>query len=219
MNYYLKLLAKKKRTVSFVKENGEVIPATELIIYPPFITDIGEKDSNGSIDIRLASKFLLNKRKITKATYCFFEKRHLLPLERILSGKINSELLKSFIEKKIFDERYTLLRLVFVANLSFNSVDVTSRTKGLGFTGTIKRHGFKQGPKTHGSKSYRRPGSIGAGTTPGRVLKNKRMAGQEGFKTKTIKNINILQHKGLILLVSNSIPGKNNSDVVLTVKF
>src|SRR5690606_14451367 len=98
MNYYLKLLAKKKRTISFVKENGKVIAATELIIYPTLITDMGEKDYNCNIDVRLTSKYLLNKQKITKATYCFFEKRHLLTLEKILCGKINSELLENLIK-------------------------------------------------------------------------------------------------------------------------
>jgi len=90
-------------------------------------------------------------------------------------------------------------------------VSVRSRSKGRGFTGTIARHGFKRGPMSHGSKSHRIPGSIGAGTTPGRVLKGTRMAGRYGGTFVTVKGLKVVAtdvEKGLIVL-SGSVPGKN----------
>ncbi len=88
-------------------------------------------------------------------------------------------------------------------------VDVIGTSKGRGFAGTIKRHGFSRGPKTHGSKNYRRPGSIGCSAYPGRVMKGKRMSGHYGAKRKTTKNLEILRvdaERGL-LFVKGAIPG------------
>jgi large subunit ribosomal protein L3 len=101
---------------------------------------------------------------------------------------------------------------------SFNEgdlVDVVGTSKGRGFAGTIKRHGFSRGPKTHGSMNYRRPGSIGCSAYPGRVIKGKRMSGHYGAKRKTSKNLEILrvdQDRGL-LFVKGAIPGPNGGFV------
>ncbi len=88
-------------------------------------------------------------------------------------------------------------------------VDVIGTSKGRGFAGTIKRHGFSRGPKTHGSMNYRRPGSIGCSAYPGRVIKGKRMSGHYGAKRKTTKNLEILRvdtQRGL-LFVKGAVPG------------
>ena len=101
---------------------------------------------------------------------------------------------------------------------SFNEgdiVDVIGTSKGRGFAGTIKRHGFSRGPKTHGSMNYRRPGSIGCSAYPGRVIKGKRMSGHYGAKRKTTTNLEILrvdQDRGL-LFVKGAIPGPNGGFV------
>ena len=68
-------------------------------------------------------------------------------------------------------------------------VDVVGTSKGRGFAGCIKRHGFSRGPKTHGSKNYREPGSTGQSTTPGHVIRGKRMPGQYGAKRRTVRNL------------------------------
>ncbi len=89
-------------------------------------------------------------------------------------------------------------------------VDVTSTSKGRGFQGGVKRHHFRGGPKTHGqSDRHRAPGSIGAGTTPGRVFKGTRMAGHMGARRTTVRNIEIVgrnDDRGVIL-VAGSVPG------------
>jgi large subunit ribosomal protein L3 len=88
-------------------------------------------------------------------------------------------------------------------------VDVIGTTKGRGFAGTIKRHGFSRGPKTHGSMNYRRPGSIGCSAYPGKVIKGKRMSGHYGAKRQTTKNLEVVRvdsERGL-LFVKGAVPG------------
>ncbi|HVX92894.1 MAG TPA: 50S ribosomal protein L3 [Candidatus Dojkabacteria bacterium] len=97
-----------------------------------------------------------------------------------------------------------------------NEVSVTSVSKGKGFAGVVKRWGFAGGPKTHGqSDRHRAPGSIGAGTTPGRVLKGKRMGGRLGSKTITLHNREIIDIVDNYLLVSGPVSGNNGDKVII----
>jgi large subunit ribosomal protein L3 len=93
-------------------------------------------------------------------------------------------------------------------------VDVVGTSKGRGFAGVVKRHHFRGGPKTHGqSDRHRAPGSIGSGTTPGRVWKGLRMAGRMGNQRVTVQNlevVEVLPEKHLIL-IKGSVPGAKNS--------
>ena len=91
-------------------------------------------------------------------------------------------------------------------------VDVTGVSKGHGFTGTIARHNFKRGPKTHGSTNYRAPGSIGAGTTPGRVFKGTRMGGHMGDERVTVKKLKVVKvdAERNLILVKGAVPGARN---------
>ena len=97
-------------------------------------------------------------------------------------------------------------------------VDVTGVSKGKGFAGQIKRHHFKRGPKTHGSDHHREPGSIGPGTTPGRVYKGMRMAGHMGDERATVKKVRIVRTdpERNLLLVNGSLPGSR--DALILVK-
>jgi large subunit ribosomal protein L3 len=91
-------------------------------------------------------------------------------------------------------------------------VDVTGMSKGQGFAGTIARHNFKRGPKTHGSTNYRAPGSIGAGTTPGRVFKGTRMGGHMGDERVTVKKLKVVKvdAERNLILVKGAVPGARN---------
>ncbi|MFC1966618.1 50S ribosomal protein L3 [Chloroflexota bacterium] len=92
-------------------------------------------------------------------------------------------------------------------------VDVTGISKGKGFAGVVKRHGFRGGPKTHGqSDRHRHPGSIGAGTSPGRVFKGMRMAGRMGGERATVRHLEILGAvpDRNLLLVKGAVPGNRN---------
>ena len=91
-------------------------------------------------------------------------------------------------------------------------VNVTGVSKGKGFSGHIKRHHFKRGPKTHGSDHHRAPGSIGPGTTPGRVYKGMRMAGHMGDARSTVKQLRVVRTDAErnLLLVKGAVPGSPN---------
>jgi 50S ribosomal protein L3, bacterial len=97
-------------------------------------------------------------------------------------------------------------------------VDVTGLSKGKGFAGHIKRHNFHRGPKTHGSDHHRAPGSIGPGTTPGRVYKGMKMAGHMGDERVTVKKVRVVRTdpERNLILVNGSLPGSRNA--VITVK-
>jgi large subunit ribosomal protein L3 len=92
-------------------------------------------------------------------------------------------------------------------------VDVTGTSKGKGFSGTVKRHGFRRGPETHGSDSHRQPGSIGAGTYPGRVFKGTGMAGRMGNDRVTVKKLTIVRSDATrnLLLIRGPVPGARNA--------
>jgi large subunit ribosomal protein L3 len=96
-------------------------------------------------------------------------------------------------------------------------VDISGTSIGKGFAGTVKRHHFGRGPMTHGSKNHRLPGSIGAGSTPGRVLKGTRMSGRMGGELVTVPKVKIAEvdlEKNLILL-QGTVPGKKNNFVII----
>jgi len=96
-------------------------------------------------------------------------------------------------------------------------VDVTGVSKGKGFAGHIKRHHFKRGPKTHGSDHHRAPGSIGPGTTPGRVYKGMKMAGHMGDERVTIKKVRVVRTdlERNLLLVKGTLPGARGSLILV----
>ncbi len=98
-----------------------------------------------------------------------------------------------------------------------DSVDVTGVSKGKGFAGTIKRHNFHRGPQTHGSDHHRAPGSIGPGTTPGRVYRGMKMAGHMGDETVTIKKVRVVRTDPdrNLLLVKGSLPGARGSLILV----
>jgi large subunit ribosomal protein L3 len=96
-------------------------------------------------------------------------------------------------------------------------IDITGVSKGKGFAGTIKRHNFRRGPETHGSDSHRQPGSIGAGTFPGKVFKGTGMAGRMGNDRTTIKKATVVRTDAErnLLLVKGPVPGARNALVIV----
>src|SRR4051812_12210431 len=99
-----------------------------------------------------------------------------------------------------------------------DAVDVTGQSKGKGFQGVIKRHNFNGGPKTHGqSDRWRAPGSIGAGTTPGRVFKGMKMAGHMGNERVTVQNLRVVDvdAERNLVLVAGAVPGANGGLVTI----
>ena len=98
-----------------------------------------------------------------------------------------------------------------------DEVDVTGVSKGKGTAGVIKRHNFRRGPKTHGSDHHRAPGSIGPGTTPGRVYRGMKMAGHMGDETVTVKKVRVVRTDPdrNLLLVKGSLPGARGGLIIV----
>lgn len=98
-----------------------------------------------------------------------------------------------------------------------DTIDVTGVSKGKGFAGTIKRHNFRRGPETHGSDSHRQPGSIGAGTYPGKVFKGTGMAGRMGNDRVTVKKMTVVRSDAErnLLLIKGPVPGASGALVMV----
>ena len=192
------LLGNKIGMTQIFDESGNIIPVTILKVGPCTVTQIKTtlKDGYDAVQIgysNIASKYL------TQPQLGHLQKSKIQPLKY----------LKEFRTDKIDD--ITIGQILTVQNFEPGElVNIQGKTIGKGFSGLQKRHNFSRGPMTHGSKNHRAPGSIGMGTTPGRVLPGKKMSGQLGNKITTVKKLEIIQidEKENILIVKGSVPGK-----------
>ncbi len=199
------MLGNKIGMMQIFDGSGNAIPATVIKVGPCFITQIKSKDLCGYTSIQLG--YDSSSKRIPKPEEGHLKKNNLLPFKHLKEYK--TEVLPNYtigekIDLKIFE--------------GVKFVNVSGQTIGKGYTGNIKRHGFNRGAMTHGSKHHRLQGSLGAGTTPGRVFPGKRMSGRMGGNQRTIRNLEILQtntdHN--LLVVKGSIPGKKGNLVSIT---
>lgn len=180
-------------------ELGNIIPVTILKVGPCLITQIKTKEKDGYDSIQLGYGNLYAKF-LTQPKLGHLKKSNIPPLKYLKEFR--------FINKKNEFQVGQVLSVDLFSEGEFLSIQ--GKSSGKGFSGLQKRHNFTRGPMTHGSKNHRAPGSIGMGTTPGRVLPGKKMAGQVGNKITTIKNLKIIQINSTkdILVIKGSVPGK-----------
>jgi large subunit ribosomal protein L3 len=192
------ILGTKLGMTQIFDNSGLAIPVTIIKAGPCVITQIKTPDTDGYNSIQIGysevRSSLLNKPRLGH-----LKKTNSLPLKYLKEYKIdsfNGEELGSIISVESFNIGET--------------VSVTGKTIGKGFAGTVKRHNFTRGPMTHGSKNHREPGSIGMGTTPGRVYPGKKMAGRLGGGKTTIKNLQIIliNKENNLLVIKGAVPGK-----------
>jgi large subunit ribosomal protein L3 len=197
------IFATKIGMTQLFDEFGTIFPVTLLKTKKCQITQIKTIDTDGYSSIQLGYE----NKKITNVT-----KANLGHLKK--SGNF---ICSSFGEFRVPNpESFTLGQEITLNSFTIGqNVRITGKSIGKGFTGNQKRHNFSRGLMTHGSKNHRLPGSVGAGSTPGRVFPGKKMAGQLGNKTVTIKRSKILfiNHEENILVVQGSVPGKSNSNI------
>ncbi len=195
------LFAKKVGMTQIFDESGKILPVTILNTGVCQISQIKTNETDGYNAVQVA----FNEKKLDKINK---------PIKGHLK-KVGDRGFTSFGEFRVTNPNdYKLGQLVKVDTFSIGQkVRVTGKSIGKGFTGNQKRHNFSRGPMTHGSKNHRLPGSIGAGSTPGRVYPGKKMAGRLGGKTVTLKNTEILylNVEENILVVKGSVPGKKNT--------
>lgn len=202
------ILGNKIGMTHIFDKNGSSIPITVLRVGPCFITQIKTIDTDGYNAIQIGYLALKpNSKKQNKAIIGHFKHANIAPLRYLKEYRVketNDYKLGQLIQADVFEKG------------SF--VDITGQTIGKGFAGNQKRHNFKRGLMTHGSKNHRAPGSIGASTYPGRVFPGKKMAGHLGAANRTIKNLEVIEVNITenLLVIKGSIPGKTGS--LITVK-
>lgn len=195
------LFAKKVGMTNIFDNSGMILPVTILKIGLCQISQIKTIDKNGYNAVQVAydeEKF----EKVNKPT-----QGHL--------KKFGDKGFRSFGEFRVATPEDFKLGQVLNPDIFTvgQKVRVTGNSIGKGFAGNQKRNNFSRGPMTHGSKNHRLPGSIGAGSTPGRVYPGKKMSGQLGNNTVTLKNSEILyiSNDEKILVLKGSVPGKKNT--------
>ncbi len=195
------LIGRKVGMTAVFAEDGTVVPVSVVAIEPNTVTLLRTSERDGYSAVQVGAGEV---KKLTK------------PRAGQLKGLPRVRDVREF---RIDDvSAYTVGQSIDVSIFAEGeSVDVTGVSKGKGFAGTIKRHHFRRGPETHGSDSHREPGSIGAGTTPGRVYKGTRMAGRMGGDRVTVKKVTVVRAdlERNVLLVKGPVPGARNALVVV----
>jgi len=195
------LFAKKVGMTQIFDESGTILPVTILKTGLCQVSQIKTFNTDGYNAVQVA----YGEEKLEKVTK---------PIRGHLKGISNSGF-KSFGEFRVSKpEEFKLGQIIKVDTFSVGQkVRVTGKSIGKGFAGNQKRNNFSRGPMTHGSKNHRLPGSIGAGSTPGRVYPGKKMAGQLGGGMVTLKNTEVLyvNSEDNIIVLKGSVPGKKNT--------
>ncbi len=209
------ILGKKLGMTQIFDEGGKVIPVTVVQAGPCRITQVRTSSNDGYEAVQIG--FEESRRlKVPQKGH----QKDLLRKEEI-NGRTREFGLKFLREVESTDMAAHTVGDTITASDVFQAgdmVDVTGTSKGKGFAGVMKRHNFRGGPKTHGqSDRMRAPGSIGSGTTPGRVVKGMRMAGHMGNVRVTTQNLKVVRidpDKNLIL-IKGAVPGATNGLVMI----
>ncbi len=191
------LLGKKLGMTGFFTSGGSYFPVTVIEAGPCVVTQIKTRATDGydAVQLGFGEK---RKSRVNKPLQGHFKK----------SGDQCFQYLREFVVEN--PEAYNLGQEITVDMFKVGDrVDVVGTTKGRGFAGTIKRHGFHRGPMTHGSHNVRRPGSIGTSAWPSRVTKGKKLPGQYGNDRKTIRNLEIVDIRPAdnVIMVKGAVPG------------
>ena len=192
------LLGNKIGMTQIFDESGNIIPVTILKVGPCVVTQVKMKSKDGYDSIQIGYGNVLSK-SLTQPELGHLQKSNIQPLKYLKEFRITEE------------DQFSIGQILNVDSFSPGQfVNIRGKSIGKGFSGLQKRHHFTRGPMTHGSKNHRAPGSIGMGTTPGRVLPGKKMAGLLGNKISTIKKLKVIQLNLAenILVLKGSVPGK-----------
>lgn len=202
------ILAKKVNMTQIFGENGAVSAVTVLNVEPATVSQIKTKEKDGYNAVQIGSGSRRGKN-ISKAV-----KGHIKSLDGFSDGKTGFAAIREFRTEDVsaLNRGDKILLDTFAVG---DKVAVSSVSKGKGFQGVVKRHGFHGGPRSHGQKhSEREPGSIGGGgRSGGKVIKGMRMAGRTGSDRVTVKNLKVLgiDKESNTMLVSGAVPGRRGT--------
>ena len=205
------ILGRKLGTTSMVRQTGDIDCVTAIVAGPCTITQFKTKDNDGysAVQIGFEEAKTANKPMSGHLSASGNKFKHLAEVRVPNSQSVEPET----------ENQLNIGQVIDVNSFSVGDrIDVTGYSKGRGFSGGIKRHGFHGGPKTHGqSDRHRAPGSIGAGSTPGKVIKGMKMAGHYGDEKVTVQNLEVVQtdNNRNLIFVKGAIPGARNSIIYL----
>ena len=200
------LLGRKLGMTQVWDENGRVVPLTVVQVGTNVVTQVrtAERDGYSAVQVGFED---IDPRRVTKPLLGHFEKAGVSPKRHVAEFRT--------VDASEYALGQELDATVFAVG---SKVDVSGNTKGKGFAGVMKRHGFAGAPAAHGAhKIHRKPGSIGACATPGRIFKGQRMAVRMGNVRRTIQNLTVQgvdAEKGL-LLIKGAVPGPKNAVVMI----
>lgn len=194
----LGILGNKIGMTQIFDEAGNIIPVTILKVGPCVITQVKStlKDGYNSVQIGYGN---ISSKSLNQPKLGHLQKSNIQPLKYLKEFRLDTT------------DNFEIGQVLKVDTFSTGQlVNIRGKSIGKGFSGLQKRYSFTRGPMTHGSKNHRAPGSIGMGTTPGRVLPGKKMAGQLGNKMITVQKLKVIQTNisENILVVKGSVPGK-----------
>ena len=200
------LIGKKVGMTQIFDEKGNVIPVTVIEAGPCVVAQVKTVDNDGYNAIQLGFGDVKEKHT-NKPQRGHFSKAKLAVKKHLREFRVDT-----VDEVKVGDE---IKADIFEAG---EKIDVQGITKGKGFQGVIKRHGGHRGPMTHGSMYHRRPGSMGACSTPSRVFKGKKLPGHMGTNKVTIQNLDVVKvdMDKNVILVKGSVPGPKGA--ILKIK-
>jgi len=199
------ILGTKVGMTQVYDSKGVLHPVTVIKADPCIVTQVKSTESDGYNALQVGFKET-KEHKLTKPEAGHFKKNNLKSFAHLKEFRVEASELKAIGEEinvAIFKEG--------------DAIDVTGKSIGKGFMGTVARYNFARGPMTHGSKNHRAPGSIGAGTTPSRVYKGKKMAGRQGAKKITVKNLSVVKidTERNLILVRGSVPGSDGGMLII----
>ena len=196
-NMTLGVIGKKLGMTQIFDEQGLAVPVTVIKVDEMVVTQVKTVDTDGYNAIQVGT-IPAKEKHLTKAELGHFKKNNLNNYRHLQEFRVDNPQ-----DYKVGDK----IELSVLDNIE--KVDVTGKSIGKGFQGTVKRWHFGRGPMAHGSKNHREPGSIGAGTTPSRVIKGKRMAGNMGNERVTISKLKLVKvdAENNLVLIKGSVPG------------
>lgn len=202
----LGVIGKKLGMTQIFDEQGLAVPVTVIKVDPIVVTQVKTVETDGYNAIQVGT-VAAKEKHLTKAQIGHFKKNNLENYRHLQEFRVDDA------------SAYTVGQQIELSVLDgIQKVDVVGHSIGKGFQGTVKRHNFGRGPMGHGSKNHREPGSIGAGTTPSRVIKGKRMAGNMGNERVTITKLKLVKvdSENNLVLIKGSVPGCEGRLVTIT---
>jgi large subunit ribosomal protein L3 len=198
------MLGRKLGMLQHFRPDGSAVAATVIAAEPNIVTAVRTKERDGYTGLQLGYG-AIDKKKLTKA--------------RIGHLKESGATVQHLREVRLDSvDGFKTGQAIGVERFQpGDKVDVVGTSKGKGFQGPVHLHHFSRGPKSHGSDHLRRQGSVGSGTTPGRVYKGLRMAAHQGANRVTVKNLEILRADAdrSLLVIAGAVPGARNGIVVV----